>query len=352
MVHIGLDVHQSSTTVFWLDTETGETCGGAYDVPTGDLVDRLASVPAPGRCVLEAGSYSLFVSERLRTLGVQVWVVDAFKAKRVIEACFGRGKKTDKIDAQGLARASAMGGLDHAALWLPDSETALLRELTRSRQRAVQQRVRTENHIKKFVGRRGYCYGRKSILTRKAGRWLDEVSRELDEDLAAVLTGLRGRLAAEVVEVAELTAVVGRRAPSHPDFALLKTLPGFGDLLAASVAAEIGDPSRFPTAGALCGYSGVVPSIEQSGERSRTGKLTRLGNRYLRRSMVLGAQLLVWDKQTEGTRLRSWHGKLAARHGRNPARAALARRLLTIIYAMLRDRTPFELSRYRQDEAD
>ena len=149
MVHIGLDVHQLSTTVFWLDAETGETCGQAYDVSTDELVERLGSVPTPSRCVL---------------------VVDAFKARRAIEGCFGRLKKTDKIDAQGLAKTSAMGALDHASIWHPDSETALLRELTRSRQRAVQQRVRTENHLKKFVGRWGYRYGG-SILTKKAGRW-------------------------------------------------------------------------------------------------------------------------------------------------------------------------------------
>jgi transposase len=348
MVHIGLDVHQSSTTVFWLDTETGETCGQAYDVGTDELVDRLASVPDPGRCVLEAGSCSLFVSERLRTLGAEVWVVDAFKARRVIEGCFGRLKKTDKIDARGLARVSAMGALDHAAIWLPDSETALLRELTRSRQRAVEQRVRTENHLKKYVGRCGYYYGPKSILTKKAGRWLDDVSLELEEELAVVLESLRRRLAAQTEEVAELSALVSKRGPSHPDFALLKTLPGFADVLAASVAAEIGDLSRFQTAESLRGYSGLVPSVAQSGERLRTGRLTRLGNRYLRRSMVLGAQLFVWDKQTEGLRLRSWHARLARRCGRNPARAALARRLLTIIHAMLRDRTPFEPSRYRE----
>lgn len=352
MVHIGLDVHQSKTTVFWLDAETGETCDQAYDVPTNELVERLASVPAPGRCVLEAGSCSLFVTERLRTLGGEVWVVDAFKARRVIEGCFGRLKKTDKIDAQGLARTSAMGALDHAAVWHPDSETMLLRELTRSRQRAVEQRVRTENHLKKLVGRWGYCYGSGSILTKKAGRWLDEVSLELDEELSIVLRSLRSRLEVQIAEVAELTALVAQRGPLHPDFALLKTLPGFGNVLAASAAAEIGDINRFPSALALRGYSGLVPSVSQSGERSYTGELTRLGNRYLRRSMVLGAQLFIWDTQTEGLRLRSWHSRLAKRRGRNPARAALARRLLTIIHAMLRDRTPFEPGRYRDDEAD
>ena len=351
MVHIGLDVHQLSTTVFWLDAETGETCGQAYDVATDELVERLGSVPTPSRCVLEAGSCSRFVAERLRTLGAEVWVVDAFKARRVIEGQFGRKKKTDKIDAQGLSVASAMGALDHAAIWHPDAETALLRELTRSRQRAVQQRVRTENHLKKFVGRWGYRYGG-SILTKKAGRWLDEVGSELDEELAIILTSLRSRLDVQIAEVVELTALVARRGPLHPDFALLKTLPGFGDVLAASVAAEIGDISRFPAALALRGYSGLVPSVSQSGESSRTGPLTRLGNVYLRRSMVLGAQGFIWSAQTEGLRLRSWRGRLAQRRGPNPARAALARRLLTIIHAMLRDRTPFEPGRYRDDEAD
>lgn len=351
MVHIGLDVHQSKTTVFWLDAETGETCGQAFDVPTDELVDRLGSVPAPGRLVLETGSCSRFVTERLRTLGGEIWVVDAFKARRAIEGHFGRRKKTDKIDARGLAITSARGALDHAAVWHPDAETALLRELTRSRQRAVQQRVRTENHLKKLVGRWGFAY-QGSILTQKAGRWLDEVGVELSEELSIVLSSTRSRLDAQLQEVATLTALVARRAPLHPDFALIKTLPGFGDVLAAGVAAEIGDIHRFPSALALRGYSGLVPSVSQSGDRSTTGALTRIGNVYLRRSMVLGAQGFIRSTQTEDLRLRSWRSRLASRRGRNPARAALARRLLTIIYAMLRDRTAFEPSRYRDDDAD
>ena len=106
MVHIGLDVHQAQTTMFWVDAETGETCGRAFDVPTSEIADRLPSLPGEKRCVLESGSYSLFVTRQLDSYDGEVHVVHALKARRMIEAYFGL-KKTDKIDAQGLALASA-----------------------------------------------------------------------------------------------------------------------------------------------------------------------------------------------------------------------------------------------------
>jgi transposase len=64
--------------------------------------------------------------------------------------------------------------------------------------------------------------------------------------------------------------------------ALLDTIPGIGDLLGLTLASEIGDVARFSSPRKLIGYAGLAPKINQSGDRSRTGALSKAGSRTLR----------------------------------------------------------------------
>jgi len=111
MMAIGLDVHKIRTTVACLNLETQEM-GRPYSVPTDQLARHLSELPGDKRMVLEAGSISVFVARELESCGLDVIVVDAFKAHRLLEG--RRGAKTDKLDARGLAWLLG-GGLLEAA---------------------------------------------------------------------------------------------------------------------------------------------------------------------------------------------------------------------------------------------
>ena len=71
---------------------------------------------------------------------------------------------------------------------------------------------------------------------------------------------------------------------------LLDTIPGIGDLLGLTLASEIGDVARFGSPRKLIGYAGLAPKINQSGDRSRTGALSKAGSRTLRWAAVEAAQ--------------------------------------------------------------
>jgi transposase len=68
-------------------------------------------------------------------------------------------------------------------------------------------------------------------------------------------------------------------ARADPRVGLLVTVPGIGDLLGLTIASEIGDISRFASARKLVGYSGLTRRVYQSGEKSRTGKLSKTARR-------------------------------------------------------------------------
>ena len=115
--------------------------------------------------------------------------------------------------------------------------------------------------------------------------------------------------------------------------------PAIGDLLGLTIASEIGDISRFASARKLVGYSGLTPRVYQSGEKSRTGKLSKAGSTMLRWAAIEAAQQ-AWRPNNP------WHQlylDVKARCGGkgNPAKAAVARKVL--IASLARARPPAAL---------
>jgi transposase len=124
---------------------------------------------------------------------------------------------------------------------------------------------------------------------------------------------------------------------------LLETIPGIGPLLALTIASEIGDVARFGSPARLIGYAGLAPRVKQSGERSRTGALSKAGSRTLRWAAVEAAQQ-AWRPTNP------WHQlylDVAKRHGPNPAKSAVARKVLIAAWHVLARNEPFKPSRRR-----
>jgi transposase len=124
---------------------------------------------------------------------------------------------------------------------------------------------------------------------------------------------------------------------------LLGTIPGIGDLLGLTFAAEIGDVARFSAPRKLIGYAGLAPRISQSGDRSRTGALSKAGSRTLRWAAVEAAHQ-AWRATNP------WHQlytDIARRAGKNPAKSAVARKVLIAAWHVLSREQPFQAPRPR-----
>ena len=117
------------------------------------------------------------------------------------------------------------------------------------------------------------------------------------------------------------------------------SIPGVAELLGLTIASEIGDISRFPSARKLVGYSGLAPRIKQSGQSSRTGRLSKAGPDTLRWAAVEASQQ-AWRPNNP------WHElytDIKRRHGKaNPAKAAVARKVLIAAWHVLALQQPFK----------
>jgi transposase len=343
MRHFGLDVHKRQTTFYWMDDETGEV-SRCHTVPSAELVAHLASIPGPKQLVLECGTSSRFLAGRLSSLSeAQVLVLDAYKAKRTLQA-WHPGRKTDKLDAKGLARLSYQGAAWGLAVWVPDAATRDWRALTRTRQVLVAQAAALQNQVRSFLQAEGLQCTSSSLLSRKGARELAERAAQLSPLGQQCLASLRAQIAHLKTQVAGLHRQLRQRVEADPRCALLRTIPGCGLVLAAMIVAEIGERSRFESAQQLRSYAGLTPSISQSGERSYTGPLTR-GNPHLKYALVLLAQHFSWDHRFRESRYCGSYYRCLHQYGPQPAKVALARHLCDVIYALLRDQTVYRASR-------
>jgi transposase len=135
----------------------------------------------------------------------------------------------------------------------------------------------------------------------------------------------------------ETNALVKELYEKMPYARLIQTVPGFGVFLSVLVAVEIEDLRRFEDVSKLHAYAGVIPSTHSSGDRSYHGKIIKEGNRWLRWAAVEA----VWPALRADFDIRCFYDRLKKRKGANSAKVATARRLLTIIYRMLKENRPY-----------
>ena len=139
-------------------------------------------------------------------------------------------------------------------------------------------------------------------------------------------------------------AQVGKATENIPgrydrEIQLLKTMPVIGDTTAAVIMAEIVDIHRFENPKALCKLAGLVPSVIQSGESDRRGRLVKQSSAVLRTAMIQSAHGVILTKYDN--KLKTFFLRLARRKKYNTAVAALAHKMLYIIWFMLTNNEGF-----------
>ena len=283
---IGLDVHARSIRAAAFIPETGDVVemGFGYDP---EAVARWAkTMPQPAMCVYESGPTGFDLQRKLAAADVGCAVGAVSKMIRPA----GDRVKTDRRDAVFLARMLAVGNIVEVAVPAPAMEAA--RDLTRAREDARHDLMRARHLLSKFLLRKGIVYDDgKRAWTKTHRKWLSGMSFDdpceqlvFEEYLAGVVAmeQRRDRLDAAIAEKASSPGFA-------PIVARLSTIRGISTVTAFSIAAEVGDFSRFPDARSFMSYLGLVPSESSSGETVSRGGITRTGNVHVRTLLVESA---------------------------------------------------------------
>jgi transposase len=278
----------------------------------------------------------------LESMAEEVWIVDPGEVRRLQHTI----SKTDRRDAAALAWWAGKGVLTRQ--WRPDAQTMNLRELTRGKTALTRMSTQVRTMIRMLLARHGHECPHRDLLGDRGQLWLEEV--ELEGHAGQMLASLREILTVVQAQADDFERVVEQVSRKHPVARRLRTIPGIGPYLGLALAVEIGDINRFPGPAQLRGYSGLVPAVYQSGDKDARGPLTKAGNRWLRYAAVLAAQRIGQMKEPD-PRLKRVFLSVAFRHGRNPGKIAASRRLLDLIYHMLKKEEDYKAPRVRKAAA-
>ena len=144
-------------------------------------------------------------------------------------------------------------------------------------------------------------------------------------------------------EIKILERDLKKHGKQYEETQLLTTIPGIGVYSALIILSEIGDITRFPCEEKLYAYTGVIPSVHQTGEHTYHGHITKQGSKHLMWILIEAVRIhLIWtNKHMIETNISRFYHRLCKKKPRNVAATAAARKLLQIIYHMLKNKDEF-----------
>jgi len=315
--YIGIDLHKQFFQVCAMRSD-GARVWEAARVPRNDggLTLLRARCTAATMIAVEASGPTWAFVDALAPSGATVCVVDPRKTR--LKA--GYAAKTDRLDARRLADALRRDSV--VSIYVPPPAIRELREVCRGRHQVVRLRARVAQMIRALLLRSGVADVPVRRVFSAAGLgWLRTVA--LPPDAGASLERLRHVLEAVQDEAEVAEARVVSRAQADGIATALDTLVGIGPVLGLTIRAEIGDIGRFDRGALLASYAGLVPRVDASASRYRTGRITREGSPWLRWALIEAAMHAIRRPDPVGR----WARQLAVRKGGMIARVALARRL-------------------------
>jgi transposase len=114
------------------------------------------------------------------------------------------------------------------------------------------------------------------------------------------------------------------------------TIPGIGPVTASAIAASVQDPAAFASGREFAAFLGLVPRQNSTGGKERLGRISKMGNRYLRKLLVVGAHAVLYHRKGHNDALRIWAGQLLEAKPFKLVAVALANKLARIVFAVLR----------------
>jgi transposase len=334
MLHVGMDLSRHRLDVRVLE-DGGATVAEVAVPPTGPELRRLAArfaAHGPVRAVIESMNGARFVHDTLEFAGWDVEIADARKVKGLAPlAC-----KTDRIDAWVLAELSRRDLVP--AIWLPTPQVRADRERARFRLHLVHHRVQLKNRIHAALIAFGHTCPVADLFGVAGRRLLAEL--EFPEPWASDITACVELIDHLNTQIDQIERDLRRDGADHPYVPLLMTVPGIGWVLAYTIAAEVGDITRFASPKKLAGYSGLCPRVYQSGGSDRRGSLARNGPKYLRWALIEAAVHAAHHERYRDHYQRT-KTRLGRQRGAKVARVELARTLAEAIWHMLTKGEPF-----------
>ena len=339
---VGIDLGDRWSVVGGIDLQTGEILPHRrVRTEPGAMDELFASLAAPARVVIETGTHSPWVSRVAERRGHDVLVAQA----RKLRAIWQNDRKSDDADVDilwqiGQVRPELLSPIRHRG---EKSQRDLA--LLRLREQAVDTRTGLINAVRGTLKSLGY-----RAPGCAAERFHDRAAEELPDELGPTVLPLLAAIEQLSASIAVYDKLVRELLRGDYRAATRRSLEihGVGPVTALAYALVIDDPGRFAKSRAVGAYLGLVPKRDQSGDGDRQLRISKAGDRMMRRLLVQCAHYILGPRGRDSD-LRRWGLARMERGGKSGKKRALvgvARRLAVLLHRLWVDDAVYEPLRH------
>jgi transposase len=326
-ITVGLDLGDKYSHLCMLDNESGEVIEESRLRTTPEDLHRRFDSEQKMKIAIEVGTHSPWISRLLGECGHEILIANPRKTRLI----YGEKRKTDKLDAQKLARlARADPELLYPVEHRGENAQAHL-ALIHSRDALVRSRTQLINHVrgtvKSFGARLPKCSA--ESFHKKVADMLPFELAEALEEVVATIASLTERIRDYERRIEQ---VCKERYPEETG--LLRQVPGVGALTSLTFVLTLENPQRFAKSRVVGAYLGLVPGKDQSGESDPGKRISGEGDEMLRRLLVGSAHYILGPFAPDSD-LRRHGEKIASRGGKNAKKravVAVARKLAVLLH--------------------
>ncbi|MCB8884115.1 IS110 family transposase [Acidisoma cellulosilytica] len=276
---------------------------------------------------MEACSSAHYWARELRSMGHTTLLIPPTYVKPYVK----RGKN-DVVDAEAICEAMSRPQMRFVPVKTPEQQATLM--LHTARELLIKQRTMAVNAIRSHLAEFG-------IVVAKGAGHVEELLKIAEDDdclpqaaLGAV-TILGNILDQLDKSLAELDGKIAKEHAKSGMSQLLVEVPGVGKLIATAIVAHVPDPAAFKSGRDFAAWLGLTPRQNSSGGKQSLGGITKQGNRYMRKLLVLGATSLLNIVGRRVGPLSEWTAGLLAKKPARLVTVALANKMARIIWAMM-----------------
>jgi transposase len=278
---------------------------------------------------MEACASSHYWARELSRFGHQVKLIPPAYVKPYV-----RRQKNDRADAAAICEAVSRPSMRFAAVKTIEQQAVQI--LHRSRELLIRQRVQLTNALRAHLVEIGLVFPQGNAGIAKA---VAAVRESEDADVPAfirqVLCSLIDQIEKLQKEIARLDKQMAAWHRADAASQRLATVPGIGIVTATAIISAIGDGTQFSSGREFAAWIGLVPRQNSSGGKEQLGRISKKGNFYLRRLLVMGATSQLRGKPCEKAPGGIWFKQLLQRKPARVASVALANKMARIVWAVL-----------------
>lgn len=329
MNYVGVDLHKEQSWFCVLDKSGKRLSSKSISNKPAVLKKYFSTIPKPFTLAVESTYNWYFFVDLAEIYAEKVYLANSYELKAFAK----RHKKTDKIDARLIADVLKKGYLP--TVFIPSKYIRMYKEILKYRINLVNDRTKNILRLKNLLDK----LGKDSSGDFTTYKRLDEISiARLPEDYGKIVQDYIKRIRDLTDELSREEKYITQRSINDVDIKNLISIPGLSYFSATLIKSEIADIKRFASFKRLCSYAGLAPRVSQSGSKKAFhGPLSK--NRCKNLQWILLEVVYIFIKAS--AERKKQYEALKKRKGSNSAKVIFARRMLKIIYHILKEKRSY-----------